>query len=87
MQIIAQPRARLALEMCGLVPQLALPRLLAGGRAKVVIDPVSYRPRCRLLARVKVGAKVVADVEHVPEKTLSKEKDRAWGEFTYVECT
>ena len=87
MQIIAQPRARLALEMCGLVPQLALPRLLAGGRAKVVIDPVSYRSRCRLLARVKVGAKVVADVEHVPEKTLSKEKDRAWGEFTYVECT
>eukprot|EP00964_Phaeocystis_antarctica_P030663 scaffold17336_cov58-Phaeocystis_antarctica.AAC.1 len=56
--------------MCGLVPQLALPRLLAGDRAIVVIDPVSYRSRCRLLARVKVGAKVVADVEHVPEEPL-----------------
>ena len=63
LEVGAEALARLAAQVGGLVPQLALPRLGAGDLAPVVVHPVGGRA-----ARVEVGTDVVAHEAHVPAK-------------------
>eukprot|EP00966_Prymnesium_polylepis_P259150 5985504-Prymnesium_polylepis.1 len=70
MQVVAETRARLALEVGRLVPQLALPRFGAGDAAEIVVDRVRDGAGRGVLVRVEVDAEVVAEEEHVPEEAL-----------------